>query len=77
MEGPPKNMRFLGPLKHMRFLEGMNTSGSYKTHEVLKGENLDLGPSNPMRFLGPPKHMSFLGPPKDMRFQKDKHKKHC
>ena len=27
-------MRFLGPSKHMRFLEGRNTSGSIKTHEV-------------------------------------------
>ena len=28
-------------------------NGSIKRHEILKGENLDLGPSNNMSFLGP------------------------
>ena len=32
---------------------------SIKTHEVLKGENLDLGPSNHMSFLGPSNHMRW------------------
>ena len=87
--GPPKHMMFscvVGPSNHMRFWEGKTLKilirvhqttwgfGSIKTHEVLKGEKLDLGPSNHMSFLGPSKHMGFLGPPKHIRFQKGKHK---
>ena len=33
--------------------------GSIKRHEILKGENLDLGPSKDMRFLGPSKVMRW------------------
>ena len=72
--GPPKHMRFscvVGPSNHMRFWEGKTLKilirvhqttwgfGSIKTHEVLKGGKLDLGPSNHMRFLGPSNHMRW------------------
>jgi hypothetical protein len=47
-------------------------NGSMKGHEILKGENLELAPSNDMRFLGPSKDMRWqkmgkicLGPSKD------------
>ena len=34
-------------------------NGYIKAHEILKGENLDLGPSNHMSFLGPSNHMRW------------------
>jgi hypothetical protein len=46
----------MGPLLDMRF---WRNSGSIKKHEVLRGENLDLCPSNDMSFLGPSKHMRW------------------
>ena len=63
--------RVVGPSKHMRFWEGKTLKtlirvhqitwgfGSIKTHEVLKGEKLDFGPSNHMSFLGPSNHMRW------------------
>ena len=51
----------------------MDPMGSIKRHEILKGENLDSGPSNDMSFLDPSKNMRWwkmdkiwLGPSKDM-----------
>jgi hypothetical protein len=77
--------RVVGPSKDMRFWEGKSLkiyinlmsfdgpNGSIKRHEILKGENLDLGPSKDMRFLGPSKDMRWWkigkiwsGPSKDM-----------
>ena len=58
-------MWFDGPWKSTRVHQFTWGFGSIKTHEVLKGEKLDLGPSNHMRWwkigkiwLGPSNHMS-------------------
>ena len=80
--------RIVGPSKNMRFWEGKTLktlinlmcfdepNGSIKTHEILEGENLDLGPSNHMSFLGPSNHMRWwkmgkiwLGPSNHMSAQ--------
>jgi hypothetical protein len=84
--------RVVGPSKHMRFWEGKTLKtlirvhqitwgfGSIKTHEVLKGEKLDFGPSNHMSFLGPSNHMRWwkmgkiwLGPSNHMSARKLKY----
>ena len=56
--GPSKDMRFWpssGSIKRHEVLRGENFENIYKP--ILKGENLDFGPSKDMRFLGPSKDM--------------------
>ena len=62
-----------GSSNDMRFWSYNGPNRSIKRHEILKGENLDLGPSKDMRFLGPSKVMRWWkmgkiwsGPSKDM-----------